>query len=55
MTKTKTKSELAKLYGVHASTFMNWIKEIPNLNLKPNQKIFTPKQVGLIYEHLGEP
>lgn len=55
MHRTKSKSELAKLYGVHVSTFMNWIKEIADLKLKPNQKIFTPKQVELIYENLGEP
>jgi len=55
MRKTKTKSELAKLYGVHVSTFMNWIKEIAELKLNPSQRIFTPKQVELIYKNLGEP
>lgn len=53
--KTATKSKLAKLYGVHPSTFNNWIKKIPNLKLMPNQRIFTPRQVEIIYNHLGEP
>ena len=55
MKKTASKTELAKLYGVHITTLMNWIKKIPNLKLTPNQRIFTPRQVQIIYDHLGEP
>jgi hypothetical protein len=51
----KTKKELAYQYGVSVQTFVKWIKEIPNLHLSPFQKIFTPKQIEIIFNHLGEP
>lgn len=53
--KSKSKRELASQYGISVQTFSKWIKEIPNLNLKRCQKIFTPKQVELITLHIGEP
>ena len=53
--KTISKGELAKAYGIHISTFNNWIQLVPNLNLRKGQRVLTPKQVGLIIEHLGEP
>lgn len=53
--KTATKTELAKKYGVHYSTFMKWLKKIPELKLNSKQRVLTPKQVELIVQHLGEP
>lgn len=50
-----TKSQLAKRYKVHYNTFIKWIKAIPDLKLNPGQRVLTPKQVGIIYSHLGEP
>ena len=50
-----TKSELARAYGVHVSTLNKWLKNIPDLNLMKGQRVFTPKQVRLIMEDLGEP
>ncbi len=53
--KTLTKSQLAGEYGISVSTFMNWIKVIPDLRLTPCQKILTPRQIKKIYEHLDMP
>jgi len=54
-TKTMSKTQLASAYGVHISTFREWLSWIPNLGLAPAQRILTPKQVALVMEHLGEP
>lgn len=55
MTKAMSKKELAKAYGVHKSTFMKWVKEIPDLRLVTNQRILTPKQVQQIFDRIGHP
>lgn len=55
MKKIASKKELAADYKVHYQTLAKWLKNIPNLNLDPKQRIFTPKQLELIYQHLGEP
>ncbi len=52
---TSTKTQLAKQYKVNYNTFIKWLKLIPELGLTPKQRILTPKQVQLIYNHLGEP
>ena len=49
------RTKLARRYGVHYNTFLNWLKEVPELRLTHDQRTLTPKQVSLIYEHLGEP
>lgn len=54
-TSTKSKAELAAMYGVHPSTLRNWMSRIPNLNLHDGQRLLTPRQVQLVIEHLGEP
>lgn len=50
-----TKKELSKKYLVSYSTFIKWLKDIPELNLSVNQRILTPKQINIIYEQIGEP
>jgi len=55
MKKTYSKTQLAKLYNVSYNTFINWVKNIPELRLSPKQRIFTPKQLEILFEHLGEP
>ncbi|MBL0200992.1 MAG: DUF4248 domain-containing protein [Chitinophagaceae bacterium] len=55
MKKCATKKELAILYNIHPQTLTKWINNVPNLKLDPKQRIFTPKQLKIIYEHLGEP
>lgn len=53
--KPATRTQLAKRYGVSTETFKKWLVKIPNLLLDSNDRVFTPKQVGIIIEHLGEP
>jgi len=55
MKKTYSKTELAHLYHVNYNTFMKWIKNIPELKLTTKQRIFTPKQIEIIFKELGEP
>ena len=50
-----TKSALAVKYNIHVNTLREWLKGVPNLEMKPFQKVLNPKQLELIYEHLGEP
>ena len=52
---TSTKTQLARQYKVHYGTFIKWLKMIPDLKLAKGQRLLTPKQVELIYKHLGEP
>lgn len=52
---TATKSQLANQYKVHYTTFIKWLKMVPDLKLSPRQRLLTPKQVQNIYDHLGEP
>jgi hypothetical protein len=49
------RTELARKYKVSLPTFNKWLGLISNLVLIENQRIFTPKQVELIINHLGEP
>lgn len=49
------RSEFARKYKVSVPTFNKWLVLIPNLSLMENQRIFTPKQVEIIINHLGEP
>ena len=53
--KAYSKTELARMYNVHYDTFKKWLKSVPDIDLKPAQRILTPKQVEKIFNHLGEP
>ena len=53
--KPKSKSQLAKEFRISYSTFSKWLKAIPELELKPNQRILYPKQINMLYEYYGEP
>ena len=50
-----SKTELAKLYNVHYSTFIKWLNKIPDLEIEKRQRLLTPKQVEKVLFHLGEP
>lgn len=53
--KPQTKQELAASYGVSTRTLTNWLK--PHLSSigKRIGHTYTPKQVKIIYEILGNP
>jgi hypothetical protein len=53
--KVATRTQLAKIYKVHYNTFSKWLKLIPDLDIKANQRTLTPKQVEKIIDHLGSP
>ena len=52
-----SKDELSKMYQVSATTMITWINKFKNKlpDYDGNEKIFTPKQVKIIFENLGEP
>ncbi len=52
---TATKTELARRYKVNYSTFTKWLKRVPDLKMDSKNRLLTPKQVRIIYDHLGEP
>lgn len=52
---TSTRTELAASYNVSLTTFNKWLKKIEELKIEANSRILTPKQVELIFYHLGEP
>ena len=56
--KVYSKSELAKLYGVTRVTFNKWVKPVfKNYDFGRSGRCnyYTPKEVKMIFEHLGEP
>ncbi len=52
--KAMTRQDLQDAYNVNYWTLYNWLKKIPNLNIR-YVRVFSPKQVQAIVEHLGEP
>jgi hypothetical protein len=53
--KPQTKKQLSIKYKVSYNTFIKWLKNIPDLNLYPNQRTLTPKQIEIIYNEFGMP
>lgn len=49
------RTEFARKYKVSVPTFNKWLALIQDLKLIDKQRIFTPKQVSIIINHLGEP
>ncbi len=56
--KSLTKAELAAKYGFNVSTLIKNIKpvndDLQTAGYTKFQKIFTPRQVKIIVEHMGE-
>jgi len=55
---SQTKKQLVKKYKTTYTTFRLWLKpfiEKKILIVEKNQRIFTPKQVEIIIQCLGEP
>nr|WKN35315.1 DUF4248 domain-containing protein [Tunicatimonas sp. TK19036] len=53
--KPQTKQELANAYGVSTRTLTNWIAPFKEQIGKRLGHTYTPKQVQIIYELIGEP
>ncbi len=53
--KAKTISVLANEYGVHISTMNKWLRIAGLLKPKSEGRIYTPKEIKKIYDHLGDP
>lgn len=56
--KVYSKSELAEMYGVTRITLMKWVKPVlENQKVKRSSRCnyFTPKEVEMIFEHIGPP
>lgn len=52
---SKTKKELKNEYGISYQTLNKWLKSVPGLMMNKNDRIITPSQLELIYNHLGRP
>lgn len=47
--------QLAQLYNISPDTFRNWIKPFKETIGKRSGHLYTPKQVKIIFDSLGEP
>jgi hypothetical protein len=50
-----TLTTLAHAYKVHINTLKKWIDKHPEIELDPNCRVLTPKQVEVIYDKIGKP
>ncbi|MEZ5047485.1 MAG: hypothetical protein R2831_10890 [Chitinophagaceae bacterium] len=53
--KSKSKKELARDYNVSIAVLRSWLRPFQKKIGVYNGKTYTPKQVAIIYECLGEP
>lgn len=53
--KAMTLTELAAKYGVSNKTMYSWLKRKKIIKNKREGYLFTPKEIRIIYEELGEP
>ena len=49
------RTQIAQKYQVCLPTFNKMLAKIPDFIWDKTLRVLTPKQVGLIFEHLGEP
>ncbi len=49
------KSTLASMYGISLPTLNKWLYAIPELNIDKKTRVFNPRQLELIFKHLGKP
>lgn len=50
-----TRTQIAQKYQVCLPTLNKMLSQIPDFVLDKSSRILTPKQVTIIFEHLGEP
>jgi hypothetical protein len=55
MIKPMNHKELAALYNICDKTLRRWLKPFEKRIGKTNGNLFTPKQVRIIFDCLGEP
>ena len=48
-------TDLAKFYGVSYPTIKKWLLSIPELSAKKSRRVFTPKELELIFRCFGQP
>jgi hypothetical protein len=53
--KAKSKKELRNEFQVSKNTFNAWIRKIPGFIIDKKAHIFQPREVQIIYDHLGNP
>ena len=51
--KSKSKQQLRIEFNVSRNTFNSWIRKIPGFIVDKKARILQPKDVQIIYEHLG--
>jgi hypothetical protein len=51
----QSKNQLADAYNVSLKTFVSWIEPLKNKIGEYRGKTYTPKQVKVIYDFLGNP
>ena len=50
-----TRTQIAQKYNVCLPTLNKMLAKIPDFTLDKTSRILPPKQVSIIFEHLGEP
>jgi len=48
-------SDLAKAFGVSYPTIKKWLSTIPELSQKKSRRVFTPKELELLFNLFGTP
>jgi transposase len=50
-----TTTDLAKSFGVSYPTIKKWLSTIPELDKKQQRRIFTPKELEIVFRYFGQP
>ncbi len=53
--RTYNSSELARQFGVSYPTFKKWLSGISELRKTDGRRVFTPKELDIIFKTLGVP
>jgi hypothetical protein len=51
----KSKKDLMRVYKISYPTLRRWLKSVPGLDLSIKKSYFTPRELELIYSHIGKP
>ncbi len=53
--KMTSRTALAQRYDVCLNTFNKMLAKIPHFKIDKSTRVLTPKEISIIFEHLGEP